>query len=79
MDSQEEDPTFFDFPETQAGGFGPPEPPEINAPLGSIPSPRSNFIFGGSMAANPWWLTIDSLAIPRPLNPLPKHLEKLFP
>ena len=34
-----EDPTFFDFPETQAGGSGPPEPPEINPPLDSIPSP----------------------------------------
>ena len=31
------------------------------------------------MAANPRWLTIDAFAIPRPLNPLPKHLEKLLP
>jgi hypothetical protein len=31
------------------------------------------------MAANPWWLTINSLAIPRPQNPLPKNPKKLFP
>ena len=33
------DTTFFNFYETQAGGPGPPEPPETNPPLGSIPSP----------------------------------------
>ena len=31
------------------------------------------------MAANPWWLTVNALAIPRPQNPLPKHPEKLLP
>ena len=31
------------------------------------------------MEANPWWLTIDSLAILGPLNPLPKHPKKLLP
>ena len=31
------------------------------------------------MEANPWWLTINALAIPSPQNPLPKHPEKLFP
>jgi hypothetical protein len=76
---QEEDPTFFDFPETQGGGSEPPEPPEINPPLSSIPSPRLNFTFGGSMTANQTWLTINALAIPGPQNPLPKHPEKLFP
>ena len=38
-DFQEEDTTFFDFLKTQVGGSGPPEPPEINFPLDSIPSP----------------------------------------
>ena len=33
------DSTFFNFPETQAGGFGPPDPPKTNPPLGSAPSP----------------------------------------
>ena len=31
------------------------------------------------MVANQPWLTINSLAILGPQNPLPKHLEKLFP
>ena len=31
------------------------------------------------MASNPWLLTIDSLAITEPLNPLPKHPKKLLP
>jgi len=53
VDFQEEDPTFFDFPKTQPGGSGPPEPPETNPPLDSIPSPRLNFTFGGSIATNP--------------------------
>ena len=38
MDCQE-DPTFFDFLETQAGGFGPINPAETNPLLDSIPSP----------------------------------------
>ena len=38
-DFQEEDPTFFNFLETQAGGPGPLDPPETNPPLASIPSP----------------------------------------
>ncbi|CAF4316935.1 unnamed protein product [Adineta steineri] len=33
------DSTFFNFLETQVGGFGPPEPPKTNPPLSSIPSP----------------------------------------
>ena len=65
------DSTFFNFSEIQAGGFGPPEPPETNPYLASIPSPQLNFTFGGSMEANQPWLTINSLAIPRPQNPLP--------
>ena len=73
------DSTFFNLSETRAGGSGPPKPLEINPPLASIPAPRLNFIFGGSMAANQLWLTINDLAIPRPQNPLPQHLEKLFP
>ena len=73
------DPTFFKFPKAQAFGSGPPEPPETNIPLGSIPSPQLNFTFGGSMAAIPQCLTINSLAIPGPQNPLPRHPEKPFP
>ena len=36
VDFHEEDLTFFDFPETQAGASG---PPKTNSPLDSIPSP----------------------------------------
>ena len=74
-----EDSTFFNFSKAQAGGSGPLEPPETNPPLGSIPSPQLNFNFGRSMAANPWWVTINALSIPGPQNPLPKHPKKLFP
>ena len=69
------DPTFFSFFETQLGGSGPPEPPETNPPLVSIPSSLLNFTFGGSMAANPRWLTINALS----QNPLPKNPKKLLP
>jgi hypothetical protein len=69
----QEDPTFFDFPKTQEGGSRPLEPPKNNPPLYFIPSPRLNFTFGGSMEANPQWLTINALSIPRPQNHLPKH------
>jgi hypothetical protein len=72
------DSTFFNFPKTQVGGFGPPESLETNPPLDSIPSPRLNFTFGGSMEANPRWLTINALAIFGPQNPLPKNPEKTF-
>ena len=30
------------------------------------------------MTSNPRWLTVDALSIPGPLNPLPKHPEKLL-
>ena len=66
--------TFLNFLETQAGGFGPHEPPKNNPPLGSIPSPRLNFTFGGNMESNQPWLTINALAIPGPQKTLPKHL-----
>ena len=47
------DSTFLNFSETQAGGSGPPKPPETNQPSRSITSPRLNLTFGGSMEANP--------------------------
>ena len=73
------DSTVFNLSETQAGGSGPPSPLETNPPLGSISSPRLNFTFGGNMAANPRWLTINPLAISRPPNDLPKNPYKLLP
>jgi hypothetical protein len=79
VDFQEEDLTFFDFLETHVGGSGPPEPHETNPPLYSIPYPRLNFNFGGNMAANQPWLTISTLSIPGPQNPLPKHPKRLLP
>jgi hypothetical protein len=73
------DSTFFNFSETQVGGFGPPKPPETNPPLVSIPSPRLNFTFGGNMEDNPRWLTTNPLAISGPQNPLHKNPDKLLP
>ena len=73
MDFHEEDPTFFDFPETQVGGSRPPKPPKTNPPLDYIPSPRFNLNFGGSMESNPRWITMNALSIPGPQNPLAKH------
>ncbi|CAF4427550.1 unnamed protein product, partial [Adineta steineri] len=51
--------TFFNFLETEPSGSGPLNSPETNPPFDSIPSPRLNFTFGGSMATNPRWLTIN--------------------
>ena len=70
------DSTLFNLSETQVGGSRPLEPPETNPSLGSIPSPRLNFTFGGNMAANPRCLTINPLAIAGPQNDLPRNLEK---
>ena len=71
--------TFQDFPETEAGGYGPPEPPENNPTCTNPPSPRPNFIFLTTMSANRPWLATDAVAVPRIIHPLPKHTEKLLP
>lgn len=68
------DSTFDDFPEVEAGGSGPPEPLETNPP-----SPRPNFNFLATMAANIPWLCVDVIAVPGIQHPLPKHPEKLLP
>ena len=39
LDFLDGDYAFFDFLETQVGGFGPPDPPKTHPPLYSIPSP----------------------------------------
>ena len=70
---------FLDFPEAQAGGFGPPGPPETNPPCTNPPSPRPNFNFLANMSANKPWLDVDAIAVPRAQHPLPKHPEKLLP
>ena len=71
------DSTLFNLSETQVGGSRPHEPLETNPPLGFIPSPQLNFTFGGSMVANPRWLTINPLAIAGPQNDLPKNPQTL--
>ena len=68
------DSTFYDFPEAEAGGFGPLEPPCTN-PL----SLRPNFNFIAIMVANRPWLAVDSITVTDAQHPLPKHLEKLLP
>ena len=71
--------TFYDLPEVEAVGFGPPEPPETNPPYTNPLSPRPNFNFVANMAANRPWLAADSILLPGAQHPLPKHLEKLLP
>ena len=45
LDFLEVDSTFHDFLEVEAGGFGPPKPPETNPTCTNPPSPRPNFSF----------------------------------
>lgn len=79
MDFPKGDPTFFDFPGTQAGGSRPTKTLDTNPPLDSIPSPQLNFNFRGNMEANQLWLTVDAIIIPGAQQPLPKHPEKILP
>jgi hypothetical protein len=78
LDFPEEDSTFFDFPETQAGGSGPPEPPETNPPLASTPYPRPNFNFGGNMLSNQPWFVADAISVLGAQHPLPKHPKNIL-
>ena len=73
------DSTFYNFPEAQAGGFGPPKPPYTNYPCINIPSPRMNFNFRANMEANLPWLAIDAIAVPGVQHPFPKHSKNILP
>ena len=73
------DSTFYNFPEVEAGGYGPPQPLETNPPCTNPPSPRKNFNFLPNMAVNRPWLAADSIVVPDAQHPLPKHLENLLP
>ena len=73
------DSTSYDFPEAEAGGFGPLEPPKTNPPCTNPPSHRPNFNFLANMVANRPWLATYAIAIPSAEHPLPKHPEKLLP
>jgi hypothetical protein len=42
----------FNLPETQAGGSGPPQPPNKNPSITFIPPPQPTFILGGNMEEN---------------------------
>jgi hypothetical protein len=79
LDFLEVDSAFYDFPEAQAGGSRPPEPPKTNPPNTTIPSPKMNFNFRANMEANQPWLAADAIVVPGAQHPLPKHLEKLLP
>ena len=68
------DSTFYNFPETEAGGSRLPEPLETNPP-----SPRPNIKFLSNMEANRPWLAVDAIAVPSAQHPLPKHPEKFLP
>ena len=67
--------TYQGFPETEAGGSG---PPENNTTCTNPPSPRPNFSFLATMAENRPWLAADVVAVPEAQNPLPKHPKKLL-
>ena len=71
--------TFYDFPEAQAGGSRPIEPPQTNPPCTNPPYPRLNFKFLANMEANGPWLTADFITVLGAQHPLPKHIEKLLP
>jgi len=73
------DSTFHNFPEAEAGGSRPPDPPKINPPCTNPPSPRPNFNFIATMEENRPWLVIDTIAVPGIQHPLPKHPENLVP
>ena len=70
---------FYDFPEAEAGGFGPLEPPKTNPPCINPSSPRPNFNFLVNMVANRPWLAADAIPVPGAQHPLPKHPEKILP
>ena len=73
------DSTFHEFPKAQAGGSRPPEPPENNPTCTNPPSPRPNFSFLDTMAANIPWLATNVVAVPRIQHPLQKQPENLLP
>jgi hypothetical protein len=72
------DSTFHDFPEAEASGCGPLEPPENNPTCTNPPYPRSYFSSLATMAANRPWLVVDSIAVPSIQHPLPKHPENFY-
>ena len=63
----------------EESGFGPPEPPKNNTTGVTPTSPRPNFRFIATMAANRPWLAADVVAVHGAQHPLPKHPEKLLP
>ena len=73
------DSTFHDFPEVEAGGSGPPDPPETNPTCTNPPYLRQNINFLSTMVANRPWLAMDVIVVPNIQHLLPKHLEKLLP
>jgi len=79
LDFPEEDSNFQYFPEAKEGGSRPPEPLENNTTGATPTSPRPNFRFIVTMAANRPWLVVDVIAVPRAQHPLPKHPKNLLP
>ena len=73
------DSTFQDFLEAEAGGSGPPMPPENNTTCTNPPSPRPNFSFLATMAANRPWLAANAIAVLGIQHPLPKHPKMILP
>ena len=79
LDFPKGDSTSYDFPEPQAGGFGPPEPLETNLRCTNTPSPRPNFNFLANMEVNIPWISTDAITVLGAQHTLPKHPEKLLP
>ncbi|CAF4221427.1 unnamed protein product [Adineta steineri] len=70
---------FYDFPEAEAGSFGPLEPLETNPSCSNPPSPRPNFNFLANMVVNRPWLATNSIVVSGAQHTLPKRLEKILP
>ena len=69
---------YQDFPKAEEGGFGRLKPPENNTTCATPTSPKPNFRFLATMAANRPWLATDAIAVPRAQHPLPKHPKFFF-
>ena len=73
------DSSYQDFPEAEACGSGPPQPPKNNTTCTNPPSPRPNFSFLATIAANIPWLAANVIVVPRIQHPFPKHPKCFLP
>ena len=72
-------PNLLDFPEEEAGVYGPLKLLETNITSTNPPSPWPNFNFLANIVENRPWLVMDAFAVPDAQHRLPKHLENILP